>query len=113
MSPARRTADNQNEQKKSARPSPKREMPTPTAAAARIQRLPAGPASPAELLALQGRVGNRAVQSLLATRQVQAKLEVGAADDPFEEQANAAADSVMRAPSSDEEPPVGGQLEEE
>ena len=112
MSPTRRSGDHDNEQKNATRPNGKREMPAPTVAGGRIQRLPSGAVSPADLLALQGRVGNRAVQNLLATRQIQAKLDVGPADDPFEQEANEQADRVSRMPSTDEEP-LPAQVEEE
>jgi hypothetical protein len=49
----------------------------------------------------------------LATRQIQAKLEVGAADDPFEQEANANADRISRLSSSDEEQPMPGKIEED
>jgi hypothetical protein len=111
MSPTRRTADNQNELKNATRPAAKREAPAPMAASPRLQRMPNSAASAADVLALQGRVGHRAVQNLLATRQIQAKLEVGAADDPFEQEANANADRVSRVSSSDEEQP--GKIDED
>jgi hypothetical protein len=53
------------------------------------------------------------VQNLLATRQIQAKLEVGAADDPFEQEANANAERISRMSTSSEEPPVPGKVEED
>lgn len=53
----------------------------------------APPASPQPILALQQRVGNRAVGHLL-----QAKLRVGAPGDRREEEADRIADQVMRAP---------------
>jgi hypothetical protein len=114
MSPSRRSVDNQNEQKNATRPAAKHAMPAPTAAGGRIQRAPDSAGSAAEVLALQGRVGNRAVQNLLATRQIQAKLDVGPVDDPFEQEANANAERVSRMTSSDnEELPAAGPIEEE
>jgi hypothetical protein len=113
VSPTRSTADNQNEQKNASRPAAKRDVPAPTAAGARIQRMPNSAASAADVLALQGRVGNRAVQNLLATRQIQTKLEVGAADDPFEQEANANADRISRMSGSNEEQPMAGKIEED
>src|SRR5215471_9104210 len=50
--------------------------------------------SPENLLALQRTIGNRAVQRLL-----QRKLMVGAAHDPYEQQADRVADQVMRSPA--------------
>ena len=114
MSRNQRATAKQQDPKSAAR----RDAQTAAPQAARLQRLPANPqaALSAEVLALQGRVGNRAVHNLLATRQVQAKLEVGAVDDPLERQADEAAQQVMRAPSADDDKqpqPAQGQLDEE
>jgi hypothetical protein len=49
-----------------------------------------------EMLQLQRLVGNQAVQRMLAQRQIQTKLEVGAADDVYEQEANRVASDVMR-----------------
>src|SRR4051794_28927147 len=54
-----------------------------------------GRGSAASLLRLQQSVGNRAVNSVLAL--AQAKLEVGAVDDPAECEADAVAASVVHA----------------
>jgi hypothetical protein len=48
-----------------------------------------------ELIRLQRLVGNQAVQRMLATHQIQAKMTVGAADDPYEREADAVASQVM------------------
>ena len=45
-----------------------------------------------------GALGNQARLRQLAPQMVQAKLEVGAADDPLEREADRVADTVMRAP---------------
>ncbi len=55
---------------------------------------------PHDLLRLQRSVGNRAVQRLIASRAIQAKLTVGAAHDPYEEEADAVAEQVMRMPTT-------------
>jgi len=54
------------------------------------------------LLQLQQDIGNQAVLQLMRAGLLQAKLEVNQPDDPFERQANAVADRVMRAPLSEE-----------
>jgi hypothetical protein len=70
----------------------------------------APPSSP--ILQLQQSIGNRAVQRLLANWSVplQAKLIVGAARDPYEQEAEGAAQQVLNMPApaySNLEPPVG------
>ena len=73
-------------------------------AATCLRRTAAGPGpGAAELAALQGTGGNAAVARLLRSRStastpaaVQAKLMVGAADDPLERAADRVADEVMR-----------------
>jgi hypothetical protein len=54
--------------------------------------------SPADILTLQRLHGNRAVQRLLANRTLQAKLSVGAAHDPYEQEADRVAAQVMSMP---------------
>jgi len=61
-------------------------------------------ASPAAVLALQQRAGNRAVRGL-----VQAKLTVGPAGDQYEQEADRVAGEVLASPA----PPVQRQEEEE
>jgi hypothetical protein len=89
---------------------------TPAAASAaeagRLQRLPQNPtaASATDLTQMQARYGNRAVQSLLKSHNVQAKLEVGPANDHCELEADRVAQQVMRMPADaakdeDEEKP--------
>ncbi len=73
-----------------------------TAEAQRTQTRP-GSASPRGVLALQRRYGNRAVKSL-----IQPKLEVGAADDPYEREADRVADRVVRGPVAATPPGDGG-----
>jgi hypothetical protein len=58
-----------------------------------------GAARPNEILALQRRCGNRAVQRLLANHAVQAKLTVGPAGDHFEQEADRVASQVMAMPA--------------
>ena len=118
MSRNQRATDKQQDPQSAARRGAQRDTQTAAPQAARLQRLPANTqaATSADVLALQGRVGNRAVQNLLATRQVQARLEVGAVDDPLERQADETAQQVMRAPSADDDKqpqPAQGQLDEE
>ncbi len=50
------------------------------------------------LLQLQRDIGNQAVLSLLRSGAIQAKLAVGAVDDPLEHEADRVADQVMRTP---------------
>jgi hypothetical protein len=59
--------------------------------------------SPAGLIALQRTAGNARVEKWLAQRStppIQAKLTVGAADDPYEREADQMADRVMRMTSA-------------
>ena len=70
----------------------------PTARINHIMRKPA-PSSPAHPLAsLQNSIGNHALQRLIDSRLVQAKLEVSTPGDPFELEADRVADTVMRMP---------------
>ncbi len=61
-----------------------------------------GLASPEDILALQRLAGNQAVTHL-----IQAKLVVGAADDPFEREADRIADQVLSMPSTPAHQTVG------
>lgn len=71
-----------------------------------LERLHANPRtlSAREVLHLQRTVGNRSVSRLLgprgplASRAIQAKLTVGAAHDPYEEEADQVADQIMTMP---------------
>lgn len=54
------------------------------------------PAHP--ILALQQTIGNQAVQRLLQSSQIQAKLKISQPGDPFEQEADRVADTVMRMP---------------
>jgi len=79
-----------------------------TPASAHLQRLPDNPsaATPADVAAMQTRYGNRAVQRLLSSHTIQAKLEVGPANDRYEQEADQVAARVMRMadnPGKDEE----------
>lgn len=74
-------------------------------ALARTLNAPANMVEPADILALQRTAGNRAVEQLLArgaqpqeSRRltIQTKLTVGAADDPYEREADRVAASVMQ-----------------
>lgn len=49
-------------------------------------------------LQLQQKIGNQAVQRLLQSRHIQAKLTVGAPNDKYEQEADRVADQVMRMP---------------
>ena len=84
-------------------------QPTPLATA-QVQCALAQPdsASPADLLALQRQVGNRAVSGLLArgAPAIQAKLQVGPVSDPFEEEADRVAEQVVSAPAPQAAGPV-------
>ena len=50
--------------------------------------------SPSNLLSLQRTIGNRAVQRL-----IQRRLTVGAAHDPYEQEADRVADQVVQSPA--------------
>ena len=74
---------------------------TSAADAGRLQRLPQNPAvaSADDVAQMQARYGNRAVQRLLNSHTVQAKLEVGPANDHYEQEADRVAQQVMRMPA--------------
>jgi len=55
-------------------------------------------AAPHRVAALQQSVGNRAVQRLLRSPCIQAKLNVSSPGDPYEQEADQVADTVMRMP---------------
>jgi hypothetical protein len=65
-----------------------------------VQRALAAPHSlrPAELLAMQRTLGNRAVGAMLGRQPIQAKLIVNAPGDEYEREADRVAEQVMRAP---------------
>jgi len=65
-----------------------------------VQRAMAAPHSlrPAELIAMQRTLGNRAVGAMLAP--IQAKLIVNAPGDEYEREADRVADAVMGAPAA-------------
>lgn len=52
------------------------------------------------VLQLQQKIGNQAVQRLLQSRHIQARLTVGKPDDKYEQEADRVADQVMRMPDS-------------
>ena len=68
-----------------------------------------------DLVRLQRLVGNQAVQRMLASKTIQAKMTVGAADDPFEREADAVASQVMakrdivQREAVEEEEPIQGK----
>jgi hypothetical protein len=75
-------------------------------ASATIQRATSGPGqlTPSDMLSLQQTIGNRAVSRLIARSEsdqaapiVQAKLTVGAVDDPYEREADQMASQVTRS----------------
>ena len=79
----------------------RRAQPAPSAqpaAGAHLQRLPDHPAAatPADVAQMQKSFGNRAVARLLSSHTVQAKLEVGPANDHYEQEADQVAAKVMR-----------------
>ena len=47
---------------------------------------------------LQQSAGNQAVQRLIGSHYIQAKLQVGAPNDQYEQEADRAAETVMRMP---------------
>src|SRR5512143_3696563 len=95
--------------------------PAPTAAplsGARLSQALTAPldAQPGDLLELQRGLGNQAVQRLLASHSVQARLTVGPASDHYEQEADRVAGQVMTmaAPqTTDHRPAVQRQAEEE
>jgi len=76
-----------------------------SAAGSHVQRLPDNPAAatPADVSQMQKSYGNRAVSRLLSSHTVQAKLEVGPADDHYEQEADRVAQTVMRMSESPED----------
>ena len=58
------------------------------------------PATKHPMVALQQSIGNRAVQRLINSPYIQTKLQVGAANDPYEQEADQVAARVMRMPDS-------------
>jgi len=66
--------------------------------------------SPADrILSLQRTIGNQAVQRLIKSGALQAKLKIGQPGDKYEQEADRVADAVMRMP----EPGVQRQVEPE
>src|SRR5215208_97858 len=65
--------------------------------AANLQRQSAGPSAPARsLVGLQSVIGNQAMRRLIDSSYIQTKLEISKPGDPFEQEADRVADSVMR-----------------
>ncbi len=82
----------------------KRQVATKTrknsARAHHVQRRSAGPSTAAHsLLNLQRSIGNRAVQRLINSHRIQAKLSISTPGDRFEQEADRVADTVMRMSS--------------
>ena len=73
-------------------------------AGSHLQSLPGNPAAAtaADVTQMQKSYGNRAVSRLLSSHTVQAKLEVGPADDRYEQEADRVAQTVMRMPAAGE-----------
>src|SRR5688500_506805 len=70
---------------------------TPTRAA-NHQRQSTGPSAPARsLVGLQSVIGNQAMRRLIDSSYIQTKLEISKPGDPFEQEADRVADSVMRS----------------
>ena len=84
--------------------------PANTGSSDHLQRLPDNPAAAtaAEVVQMQKSHGNRAVTRLLSRHTVQAKLEVGPANDHYEQEADRVAQTVMRMPAGDEEEKAEG-----
>jgi hypothetical protein len=59
------------------------------------------------LLAMQQSMGNRAVQRLLSSQAIQAKLTVGSVNDPYEQEADRVAQQVMNPSSHEAVGPTG------
>ena len=67
-----------------------------------LQRQSAGPSCAGHpLLELQRSIGNQAVQRLIRSPYIQAKLQVSTPGDPYEQEADRVADTVMRMPDSE------------
>ena len=82
------------------RPASAREPAGPAAGSAPRTVANVSSARPADILTLQRRYGNQAVQRLLDGHHVQAKLQVGPAGDAYEQEADRVADQVM-SPSAE------------
>jgi hypothetical protein len=65
------------------------------------------------LVDLQRVIGNQGLQRMLAQRQIQAKLTVGAADDVYEQEADRVAQEVMSGASNNEAVQRAGPEEDE
>lgn len=77
-----------------------------------VQRNAAG-TGPTRLVGLQSAIGNRAMRRLIESPFIQAKLEVSQPGDPFEQEADRVADTVMRMPEQEVSPKpqsVTGQI---
>jgi len=100
--------DQQHTTRRKAQQSPSAQATPASAASTHLQRLPDNPsaATPADVAAMQNRYGNRAVQRLLSSHTIQAKLQVGPANDRYEQEADQVAARVMRMPAE-------GQKDEE
>lgn len=105
--------------KPAAQPVAPQATPAPPTSVARAVD-PAAPqtATPEQLRRLHQRVGNRALNRLLTSGAVQAKLTVGPAGDRYEQEADRAADAVMRttqtpAPTAEDDAPVQREMLEE
>jgi len=65
------------------------------------------------ILYLQRTIGNQAVQRLVKSRALQAKLRIGPPRDAYEQEADQVADAVMRMPEPGVQQQVGPEEEEE
>ena len=76
------------------------------------QRAVAAPHSlrPAELMAMQQTLGNRATRAMLGRQPIQAKLIVNAPSDAYEREADRMADAVMRMPAVPRQDTPGVEL---
>jgi hypothetical protein len=76
-----------------------------------VQRALAAPHSlrPADLMAMQRTLGNRAVGAMLGRAPVQTRLIVSASGDKYECEADRMAEAVMRLPPTPREETLGGQ----
>jgi hypothetical protein len=102
---ANETQDPQHGTRRKAEQTPSAQTtPANAAASAHLQRLPDNPAAatPADVTQMQKSYGNRAVTRLLSSHTVQAKLEVGPANDHYEQEADRVAAKVMRMPETAE-----------
>jgi len=92
--------------------SPKQSTPIGFGLRGRVARdVPRSHAPQPRLMQLQHSIGNQGVSRLLRSHGIQAKLEIGAVDDPPEREADHVAERVMRMPASFSHDAAAGTLQ--